>query len=65
MNLESEEVEGANKIVFGRVVGVHIDDRYIVDGAVDTLALEPIGRLGYLDYVRVADRFTMHRPRWE
>ncbi len=63
--LESDEAEGANTVVFGRVVGVHIDDRFIVDGAVDTLALAPIGRLGYLDYVKVADCFAMVRPKWE
>ncbi|NKB71744.1 MAG: flavin reductase family protein [Candidatus Latescibacteria bacterium] len=61
----SVELEGeSNTVVFGQVVGVHIDDRFIVDGLVDTLAMEPIGRLGYLDYVKVAESFSLERPQW-
>ena len=48
-----------------RQSGGRADDRFIADGAVDTLALAPIGRLGYLDYVKVADCFAMVRPKWE
>ncbi|MBK35996.1 MAG: flavin reductase [Gemmatimonadetes bacterium] len=54
-----------NVVIFGEVVGVHVEDRFIVDGKVDTVALHPIGRLGYLDYVEVNDAFSMERPRWE
>ena len=32
------------------VVGVYIDDQYIVDGMIDTAAMQPIARLGYMDY---------------
>ena len=54
-----------NVVVFGEVVGVHIDDRFLVEGRVDTVALRPIGRLGYLDYVEVNNAFAMERPRWK
>ena len=54
-----------NVVVFGEVVGVHIEDRYLVEGRVDTVALRPIGRLGYLDYVEVNNAFAMERPRWK
>ena len=54
-----------NVVVFGEVVGVHIEDRYLVEGRVDTVALRPIGRLGYLDYVEVNNAFTMERPVWK
>ena len=37
-------------LVIGQVVGVHIDDRFIVDGIVDTGAMLPIMRAGYHDY---------------
>lgn len=52
-------------VVFGRVVGIHIDDRFIEDGIVDTAAMRPIARLGYMDYAVVtADtQFTIHRPK--
>jgi len=45
--------------IFGEVVGVHIADDCIVDGRVDFGRTEPIGRLGYMDYVRVTDNFEM------
>ncbi len=31
-------------VVFGQVVGVHIDDRFIRDGLLDTAAMKPIAR---------------------
>jgi len=51
-------------LVIGLVVGVHIDDRYIAGGIVDTAAMRPIARLGYMDYAVVTPetRFTIHRP---
>ncbi|MEY9495906.1 flavin reductase (DIM6/NTAB) family NADH-FMN oxidoreductase RutF [Bradyrhizobium elkanii] len=37
-------------LVLGQVVGVHIDDRYIKDGMVDSAAMKPIARAGYDEY---------------
>jgi flavin reductase (DIM6/NTAB) family NADH-FMN oxidoreductase RutF len=37
-------------IAFGQVVGVHIDERFIRDGLLDTAAMRPITRAGYQDY---------------
>jgi flavin reductase (DIM6/NTAB) family NADH-FMN oxidoreductase RutF len=48
--------------VFGQVVGVHIDDRFIVDGQLDTAAMKPIARCGYNQYAVVESLFTMQRP---
>ena len=43
-------------IVFGQVVGVHIDERYIKNGLLDTGAMKPISRAGYQEYfVTTAD----------
>ena len=53
------------KVIFGEVIGVHIDDAMINgEGLVDVAKMMPIGRLGYNDYARVdADSsFTMVRP---
>jgi len=46
------------------VVGVYVDDRFIRDGLVDTGAMQPIARLGYMDYavVRSEAVFTINRP---
>jgi len=52
-----------NIVVFGQVVGVHLDERYIVDGRVDLAALKPIARCGYKgDYTVVDALFEMVRP---
>ena len=44
-------------VVFGQVVGVHIDDRFIVDGRLDTAAMKPIARCGYDEYAVVESAF--------
>ena len=51
-------------VVFGQVVGIYIDDTYIKDGMVDTGAMRPIGRMGYMDYTVVNPDtvFTLNRP---
>jgi flavin reductase (DIM6/NTAB) family NADH-FMN oxidoreductase RutF len=52
-------------LVIGQVVGVHIDDRFIVDGLVDTGAMLPIMRAGYHDYFTALPegKFSMRRPK--
>ena len=51
-------------VVFGLVVGIHIDDAFIKDGLVDTGAMRPIARLGYMDYGVITPEsvFTIFRP---
>jgi flavin reductase (DIM6/NTAB) family NADH-FMN oxidoreductase RutF len=51
-------------VVFGLVVGVHIDERFIKDGMVDTPAMRPIARMGYMDYAVVTPEtsFSINRP---
>ena len=49
-------------VVFGQVVGVYIDDRFIVDGLLDTAAMKPIARCGYNQYAVVESVFSMTRP---
>lgn len=51
-----------NSIVFGEVLGVHIDDRVLVNGKVDLTRVKPIGRLGYMEYCVVDKVFTLGRP---
>ena len=49
-------------VVFGQVVGVHIDDHFIKDGLLDTAAMQPIARCGYDEYAAVESVFSMARP---
>ena len=53
----------ANVVTFGQVIGVHVDERHIVDGRVDTASMKPIARCGYRgDYAVVTELFEMIRP---
>lgn len=45
--------------IFGEVIGVHIDDECIIEGRIDVTRTKPIGRLGYMDYVRIDNTFEM------
>jgi flavin reductase (DIM6/NTAB) family NADH-FMN oxidoreductase RutF len=49
-------------VVFGQVVGIHIDDRFIKNGRLDTAAMGPIARCGYADYSVVDKVFAIPRP---
>jgi flavin reductase (DIM6/NTAB) family NADH-FMN oxidoreductase RutF len=49
-------------VVFGQVIGVHIDDRFIRNGLLDTAAMKPIARCGYHNYAVVESEFRMVRP---
>jgi flavin reductase (DIM6/NTAB) family NADH-FMN oxidoreductase RutF len=54
---------GAADVVFGRVVGIHIDDAALTaDGLVDVLKIQPIARMGYYDYTTVDNMFRMVIP---
>ena len=52
----------AGIMVVGTIVGIHIDDKVIKDGKVDVTAFQPLARLGYMDYARITDVFSMKRP---
>lgn len=49
-------------VLIGKVVGIHIDERIVVDGRIDVQRLKPIARLGYMDYAVVDDFFSLQRP---
>ena len=65
LGILSDDPKDANTVVFGEVIGVHIDDHVLVNGEIDFLKVRPIGRLGYLDFVEVNNTFSMPRPDWE
>lgn len=53
----------SNNVVFGHVIGIHIDESVIKDGLIDIPTLRPVARLGYFDYAVVNETFAMKRPR--
>jgi flavin reductase (DIM6/NTAB) family NADH-FMN oxidoreductase RutF len=62
VDLPDDSGQVADFIVIGRVVGIHIDDRFISDGRVNTAAMRPIARLGYSEYATVTEAWRMRRP---
>jgi flavin reductase (DIM6/NTAB) family NADH-FMN oxidoreductase RutF len=60
--LSGDDGSADNYLVIGRVVGVHIEDRFIEDGRVNTAAMRPIARLGYSEYAVITEVFRMRRP---
>jgi flavin reductase (DIM6/NTAB) family NADH-FMN oxidoreductase RutF len=64
VQLASDDPDNPTSVVFGEVVAIHIADWAIVDGVVDTMKLQPIARLGYLEYGRMTEKFEMERPTW-
>lgn len=54
-------------LIIGRIVGIYIDDSFVKDGLVDTGAMRPIARMGYMDYSVVTPEtmFAMTRPSAE
>jgi flavin reductase (DIM6/NTAB) family NADH-FMN oxidoreductase RutF len=64
--VELHDVDGRpadQHLVIGQVLGVHLDESAIVDGAVETALLRPVARLGGpADYTVVDDVFQMIRP---
>ena len=62
IDLPCDQEDGANVVVIGRVLGIHIDESILTDGLIDMAKLRPVARLGYKDYAVIEETFTMSRP---
>jgi flavin reductase (DIM6/NTAB) family NADH-FMN oxidoreductase RutF len=64
--VELPDVQGdqGHFVVIGQVVGIYIDDAFVKDGIVDTSAMRPIARMGYMEYATVTPETTLviNRP---
>ena len=57
------DLEGESNIaVFGEVTGIHLRDDCLKDGLFDVTSFQPLARLGYRDYARVTELFSLKRP---
>ncbi|ARO30260.1 flavin reductase-like protein [Rhizobium sp. NXC14] len=64
--IEPKTLSGApseNVLVFGEVVGIHIDEAIVRDGRLDMSIARPVARMGYMDYSEGSDVFEMFRPQ--
>ncbi|NTF07712.1 flavin reductase family protein [Agrobacterium rubi] len=56
-------VEADSWIVFGQVVGIHLDESVIENGRIDMARARPVARMGYMDYCDGGvDVFQIKRP---
>ena len=64
IELPAPDANHTHTLVIGLVAGVYIDDKFIKGGLVDTVAMRPIARMGYMDYAVVTPEsaFTLNRP---
>lgn len=61
LDVNGEETQAT--LVFGQVLGIHIDPSILKDGRVDMRTAHSLARLGYMDYADGgADVFSMERP---
>jgi flavin reductase (DIM6/NTAB) family NADH-FMN oxidoreductase RutF len=60
--VSSDGTLNASSVVIGEVVGIHIDDSVIVNGVVDVTRVQPLARLGYMDFCAVNELFAIQRP---
>ena len=57
---DGKETDGI--VVYGQVIGMHIDERFMKNGRFDLAAVKPIARCGYDEYTVVKEVFAMTRP---
>ena len=62
IDLPGDDGVAENFLTVGRVLGIHIDDRFIAEGRVNTAAMKLIARLGYSEYATVSEAWRMRRP---
>jgi len=62
MPIEEGREKQQATVVFGRVVGIHVDDTIVRNGRIDTLAFKPVARLGYSEYTTTENVWKMRRP---
>jgi flavin reductase (DIM6/NTAB) family NADH-FMN oxidoreductase RutF len=49
-------------VVYGQVIGIHLDERFIKNGRFDLASVRPIARCGYDEYAVINEVFAMKRP---
>jgi len=51
-----------NNMIIGEVVGIHLSDEFIKNGVFDILTFKPVARMGYKDYIKICEKFSLERP---
>ena len=48
-------------MVIGEVIGIHISNKFIKNGRVDSVSMRYIARMGYSEYTTVSSKFSLRR----
>lgn len=65
ITLPANNAKSVHHVVIGQVVGIHINDNALTDGKVDWVKIQPLARMGYMDYTHIDHVFTMPGPKGE
>jgi flavin reductase (DIM6/NTAB) family NADH-FMN oxidoreductase RutF len=60
--ISADGTRNTSSVILGEVVGIHIDDSVIINGHIDVTRMQPLARLGYMDYCAVNELFAIQRP---
>ena len=63
IDLPAISTTNPNTMVIGQVIGIHVDEDVIVDGVIDVRKVNPLARLGYLDYATITPENIITVPR--
>ena len=63
LELPCNQPEARNAIITGHVIGINIRDDALKEGIIDIEKLQPLARMGYMDYTHVERIFTLQRPK--
>jgi flavin reductase (DIM6/NTAB) family NADH-FMN oxidoreductase RutF len=64
-HLQLTDASGAvtdRTLVIGQVIGIHVDERFVKNGRLDAVAMQPIARCGYDEYTVIDRVFSIVRP---
>ena len=55
--------QGSSTLIVGRIVAVHVAENLYKDGKIDLQALQPLSRLGGIQYGQTTGIFELNRPK--
>jgi len=61
--LDFSRAPTSGSLVIGEIVSIHMNDAHVKEGQLDRNSLDPIGRMGGMQYTRTTQRFEMVRPK--
>ena len=48
-------------MIIGEVIGIYINNKFIMNNRVDSVSMRYIARMGYSEYTTIASKFSLKR----